>query len=384
MTFGGSRSRGSVGLALLGVAALVTAGAAGRPLASGSAGTNDQDFTPERQSGIPGALLPDELQLWVYDKEAAQYQVVEGDATQPYVPNVRPAPKRYKIAYSEGWAAIPFSAAINKGIYRIADEIGVDIIYCDEEFKADKAVACAEQLSQQQPDFAIDSNWQVGAAPAVMNVWNTAKVPVVNVDVVHPNGIFFGAENYVSGQIGGQAAATYAQSLGRCQDVWIFLGENPGEGAAADQRLAGFADGVQEVCGPIPADRISREIFDAGTADQALTKATDWLTGHPQAGFVLSTSIDDPRASGVSKALTQSGREGVAVGLGCDDIGQAATKEGDPAQTHFLGCVTYTPERYPDYLMSIALDVLEGKPVPNEVHIAHQFLDRNTISSVYP
>ncbi len=164
----------------------------------------------------------------------------------------------------------------------------------------------------------------------------------------------------------------------------IFLGENPAEGAAADQRLVGFADGVQEVCGAIPADRIKRDLFDAGTGDQALTKATDWLTANPTAGFVLSTSIDDARADGVAKALTQSNREGAAVGLGCDEIGQASTKAATPDKNRFLGCVAYFPERYPDYVMSIALDVIEGKAVPQEVHIEHQFLDHQTIGSVYP
>ena len=57
--------------------------------------------------------------------------------------------------------------AINKGIYRIAGDLGIAIIYCDQEFKPEKAVTCAEQLSQQKPDFAIVSNWQSGAAEAI-------------------------------------------------------------------------------------------------------------------------------------------------------------------------------------------------------------------------
>ncbi len=55
----------------------------------------------------------------------------------------------------------------------------------------------------------------------------------------------------------------------------------------------------------------------------------------------------------MAKALAQNGRDGAAVGLGCDDIGVASTKAGDPAATKFLGCVAYFPEKYPDYLVSI-------------------------------
>ena len=120
-------------------------------------------------------------------------------------------------------------------------------------------MTCAEQLSQQKPDFAVVSNWQSGAAEAIMKIYDAAKIPVANIDVWHPNGIFFGADNYVSGQIGGKAAGEYAKGLGKCGEVTIFNGINPGEGDAAAQRMAGFTDGVQEICGAIPAERIARK-----------------------------------------------------------------------------------------------------------------------------
>jgi ribose transport system substrate-binding protein len=366
------------------IACIVAACSSPGASAPASADTGAPAFSPRPQSGIPGALLPTERKLWTYDAATGKYVDAPGDASAPYAPNLRKPDGAKTFAFAEGWAAIPFSVAINKGIYKIAGDEGIDIIYCDQEFKPEKAVTCAEQLTQQGPDFAIVSNWQAGAAEAIMKIYDAAKVPVVNIDVWHPNGIFFGADNYVSGEIGGKAAAEYAKAQGKCGEVTIFLGVNPGEGDAANQRLAGFQDGVQEVCGAIPADRIKSEIIDAGTTEQALTKTTDWLTANPGASFVLSTTIDDARSAGVSKALAQSARAGVAVGLGCDDIGIASTKEGDPAQTHFLGCVAYFPEKYPDYVMSIGLDVLAGTPVPNEIHIEHRFLDRTTITSVYP
>jgi len=341
-------------------------------------------FTARPQGGIQGALLPNERKLWTYDAASGKYVAVPGDASGEYVPNLRKPAKHLTFAFAEGWAAIPFSVSINKGIYRIAKDLGIDIIYCDQEFKPEKAVTCAEQLSQQKPDFAVVSNWQSGAAEAIMKIYDKAKIPVVTIDVWHPNAIFFGADNYISGEIGGKAAGNYAKGLGKCGEVTLFNGINPGEGDAANQRIAGFIDGVQEICGAVPADRIKSELFDAGTTEQALTETTDWLTANPGASFILGTSIDDARSAGIAKALAQSGRDGAAVGLGCDEIGVASTKQGDPATTKFLGCVAFFPEKYPDYVMSIGLDVLDHKAVPDEVHIEHKFLNKSTISSVYP
>ena len=342
-------------------------------------------FTPSRQGGIPGALLPEELHMWQWDPATKAYVEVEGDASAGYVPNLdRTAPEGTSIAFAEGLAAIPFSAVINEGIHRYAEQAGFEVPYCDTAFDAAKAVACAEQLAQQTPDFVINSNWQAGAGPAMMEIFDAAGIPTTSIDVVHPNAIFMGADNYTSGFIAGEQAGQHASGLGHCGDVWIYVGENLGEGEAANQRLVGFKDGVQTVCGPIPADRMGSEIFDQQSAEQALTKTTDWLTAHPPAAYIAATSIDDARADGIAKALAQSGREGIAVGLGCDTIGIEATKAAPPEESRFLGSVAYYPERYPDYVVSIALDVLEGKPVPQEVHIAHEFLDRDTIGAVYP
>jgi ribose transport system substrate-binding protein len=342
-------------------------------------------FTPQRASGIPGALLPSELKLWKYDSSAGKYVEVPGDASAPYVPNDnRTAPKPYTIGYIEGWAANPASALIHKGIYDWAAKMGVKIITCDAQFDPDKALTCAETIAQQKPDFIINANWRSEAATAMSKIFDAAKIPSDNADVMHPDAVFFGADNYVSGHTAGTAAGDYAQKAGVCADVTVLLGGNPGEGEAANQRLTGFSDGIQEKCGPLPADRIANLLFDAGTPDQALTKTTDWLTANPNVKYVLATSIDDERVTGMTKALTQSSRQGIGVGQGCDDVGIAATKEGTPDKTHWLGCVGFFFEKYGDYVMSIALDVLAGTPVPQEVHMDHKMLTYDNIKQYYP
>jgi ribose transport system substrate-binding protein len=371
---------------VLGLAALVSAGGAASPASPADVTTADQEasFTPTRNSGIPGALLPEELSLWQYDAESGTFTVVEGDASQPYVPNLRDFPEGTKVGFAEGWAAIPFSAAINKRLYELAGEHGFDVIYCDIEYDAEKSVTCAEQIVAQSPNVAINSSWAAGAATSVAAVYDSVKVPTMSIDMPHPNQIFLGADNYTSGFIGGQAAGQRAQAEDHCGDAWVFLGESPPEGPAPNERLVGFADGVQTICGAIPPERRGSALIDAGTTDQALTATTDWLTAHPEATYILSTTIDDARSDGVAKAITQSNREGYAVGLGCDDIGIAATKASANEANHFLGCVAYFPEKYSDYAVSIAADILEGTPVPQEVHLAHEFFDATTIGSVYP
>jgi ribose transport system substrate-binding protein len=351
--------------------------------ASSGANSTATPFKPVLKSGIKGALLPSQVKMWRYDKASGRYKVVSGKPPAAYTPHITKQSKQYTIAFAEGWAANAFSVPIHKAMYTLAKQMGVKLIYCDNEFKTDKAVTCAESMAAQHPDFVVESNWQSAVAPAVMKIWNAARIPAVTLDVWHPNAIFAGADNYTSGLIGGKAAGAYAKKTWGCKDVWVFLGEHLEEGAAADLRLSGFADGVQEVCGKLPSGTIAREIMDAGTTDQAITKTTDWLTAHPQAKHVLATTIDDERATGQSKALVASHRDGVAVGPGCDTVGIAAVKSGDVAKNHYLGCTAYFPEKYAAYAMSVAEDVLAGKAVPQEVHLQHRFLTHANIGQYY-
>ena len=339
-------------------------------------------YTPVLTSGIPGALLPEELKLWKYDFATAKYTPTEGDA-KSYVVNLVKPDKTFTLAHMDGWATNPFAIPITKGIAKLAKDLGLKLIYCDAEFKPEKAISCAEILASQKPDFVIAGNWQGGAAAAIMAIFDKAKIPAASIDVSHPNAIFFGASNYASGVVGGKAAGEYAKATWDCKDVWVFMGENLEEGEAADLRLVGFADGVQEVCGALPADRIDRMRLSAGTADQAITVTTDWLTAHPEAKHILSGTIDDERANGMAKAFVATKRDGMVVGQGCDSVGIAVVKMAPASENRFLGCAAYYPEKYGDYLVSIALDVMAGKAVPQEIHMEHTFLDHDTIGTVY-
>ena len=339
-------------------------------------------YTPVLTGGIPGALLPEELKLWKYDFATAKYTPTEGDA-KSYVVNLVKPDKTFTLAHMDGWATNPFAIPIAKGIAKLAKDLGLKLIYCDAEFKPEKAISCAEILASQKPDFVIAGNWQGGAAAAIMAIFDKAKIPAASIDVSHPNAIFFGASNYASGVVGGKAAGEYAKATWDCKDVWVFMGENLEEGEAADLRLVGFADGVQEVCGALPADRIQRMRLSAGTADQAITVTTDWLTAHPEAKHILSGTIDDERANGMAKAFAATKRDGMVVGQGCDSVGIAVVKMAPASENRFLGCAAYYPEKYGDYLVSIALDVMAGKAVPQEIHMEHTFLDHDTIGTVY-
>ena len=70
-------------------------------------------------------------------------------------------------------------------------------------------MTCAEQIASQGPDFVVESNWQAGAAQSVMDIFDAQAIPVISIDVVHPNAIFMGADNWTSGFLAGGGIHNY-------------------------------------------------------------------------------------------------------------------------------------------------------------------------------
>ena len=347
-------------------------------------GSEEVAFAAKPKGGIPGALLPDELDLWKYNFDTGKFEVAPGDASKPYQPSIKKFPARTKLGYIDPWASNPFAIPIREGFEALADEYGFETVYCDTGFKPEKAVECAEEVAHQGPEFVVAGNWQVGAATAMMKVLDGARIPAASIDVSEPNAVFVGTNNYDDGLTAGRAGAEFAKKEWDCDEVWLLLGENLAEGEAADLRLQGFADGFQEVCGALDGDQIERVRMSAATSDQALTVTTDWLTAHPQAKHVLATSLDDERASGIAKSFAQATEtEAFALGMGCDTVGIEVVKQAEPTENHFLGCTAFFPEKYPELLVSVAQQVLNEEPVPSEVHVGSQFLDHTNIDQFY-
>ena len=74
--------------------------------------------------------------------------------------------------FAEGWAAIPFSYAINQRLYELADELGFEVVYCDNDFKAEKAVSCAELIALQGAALpTISSSTDGSAMGALLDRW---------------------------------------------------------------------------------------------------------------------------------------------------------------------------------------------------------------------
>lgn len=381
---------------LAAVAALaVVAGACGGDDSSGDAGASPitGDFSlevdgveyglPGPPGGVLGALPAEEVFPWKYNFDTGMFEQQGDEPAPPFNPLPgRTASQNWKIGWSNPLAAIDFSTRLENSTIRTAEAAGASVVgNCDMEYDPAKALGCTETVLQLNPDAVVFPNWQQSAAEASMALYNEAKVPVVNMDVYHPNAIFFGVDNFTSGALSGINAGLYAKETWDCEDVWILLGENLTAGQAPDLRLVGFQQGIQAICG-VPDERVVRIPVD-GSTEQGLQATLDWLTGNPNALHPLAASLDDVVTVPMSRALEQAGRDGIASGQGGELNGIERLYEGPVEQTKYLGTTAYFPEFYGDFAVAALIDILEGRAVPQEIHITHVYLDRENVAEFY-
>ena len=335
---------------------------------------------PGPAGGILGALPADEVFPWTYNFDTGTFEA--GDtAAASFDPSIRQASQDWKIAWVSGDASLEFSGYIEDSIVSTAAASGVRVgAICDSEYDPEKALACAETVAESQPDAVVFGNWRIEAAESAMEVFDDARIPVITIDVTHPNAIFFGANNYVSGAVAGVNTGIYALETWNCEGVHMLLAQNLTAGEAPDLRTSGFADGVQAVCGgDVPVSRISVD----GSPENGHVSTTDWLTANPGAEHVLATSLDDVVAVPMSRAMEQAGRSGVAAGHGSEPNGVERMYEGSPEETRYIGSVAYFPELYGVYAVAALIDVLEGRSVPGEIHIDHVWVNRDNVDEYY-
>src|SRR3989337_2208798 len=97
----------------------------------------------------------------------------------------------------------------------------------------------------------------------------------------------------------------------------------------------------------LPAENVA-QILNGSFTDQAYEGMTTWLTGHPDAKFVLGCSINDQGATGLSGALEAAGWLGKSaiVGQGVDAPALAELHGRTEQESVFMGSVAYFPEKY--------------------------------------
>jgi ribose transport system substrate-binding protein len=274
-----------------------------------------------------------------------------------------------------------FSREVTNSIIQAADQEGIDLIALDNSGSRRIALANADKLIKARVDLAIEYQQYEQIAPAVAAKFREANIPLIAVGFPHPGGIYYGANNYDAGLIGGRALGDWAKhnTHGSIEEL-ILLGR-PLAGPVPQSRLKGIEMGLRETLPTIQHCRIVHLNGD-GQFSRSLDAIRKYVR-HNFDGMTLVGAINDASALGALCAFHEVGRAS-----NCAVISQGASAEGRAELrrhgSRLVGSVGYFPEKYGPDLIGLGLKILQKMPVFPAMFVKHVLITSENVDHFYP
>ncbi len=338
----------------------------------------------------------DQQVYWVrYNFDEGAYELAadaEGDAMTAWDASMAAeAMGDVTICFTPESEEFDFDLKVNPSMRNAAEAAGVELLVFNNAYPSTtQPLQNADACVTREPDLVVSFNVFAEITEAIMSKYNAENIPVIAVDVTHPGSVFWGADNCMTGRLAAQFAADWAvEHMWPEEEMVVLTGLDPAVGGAPACRNTAFTDYFKENMLAIPDENyfdVDMRTAELGPNAGALAATTDWLTANPNAKYIVATSINDDRAFGIASAMAQADRgdptvDGVVVGKNADAIALDAIREGN---SPLVGTVSFFPERYGDFMIPLALDILAGNPVPSIVRVPHEVISIDNIDTYYP
>jgi len=289
--------------------------------------------------------------------------------------------KRYRIGYASQSSVVPFTSVVTDGLVEAAYSAGVELVVLNNSYSPTMAVRNADRFISEGVNLVIESQISMKVAPQLTAKFSAAGIPFIAIDIPHPGATYFGADNYKAGRLAGRYLGKWAAKHWHKEVDQIVLGASDVSGPALDARLTGMYDGILELlpeCRHVPSFHYDTK----GHFDHSLEVFRKHIRLRA-ARRVLVGTVNDPSALGALQAFREFGGED-----NCAVAGQGAVLEAREEmrrrKTRLVCSVAYFPENYGSRVISLALDILNGRHVPPAVFTNHELITPENVDKVYP
>jgi ribose transport system substrate-binding protein len=296
-----------------------------------------------------------------------------------YASNVRIlSGKRFRLGYASQ-TNDSFCSALAQGLRWAAASRPVDLIEVENRYSIKVTLKNAEDLVKWGVDLAIEFQAYERIGTKVAQVFENAKIPLIAVEIPHPNAVFLGVDNQRAGIVAGKALLKAAQAHwdGECDEI-LFL-DLEIAGSLPHLRLTGaqniLRNGLHKNCSLAHLD--SRGEF---VRSFELTRRHLQLVPKRR---TLITGINDYAVLGALRAFEEAGRSNVCFAASYGG-GPEARRELRLPNSRLIAAVAFFPEKYGESLLLLALDILNKRTTPPAVYMPVQLLTRKNVDEFYP
>src|SRR5215469_18589597 len=119
-------------------------------------------------------------------------------------------PRRLCFGFAVQSADLPFSQAISRSVSSAAAAAGIELVTLDNRFDTETAIHNAHEFVDKRVDLVLEFQAEESVAPHLAHIFKRSEIPVIAIDVPHPNATYFGVDNFECGIEAGILLAQYA------------------------------------------------------------------------------------------------------------------------------------------------------------------------------
>jgi ribose transport system substrate-binding protein len=288
-------------------------------------------------------------------------------------------PKRLRFGFAVQSAEMPYSEAVAQSVSEAAAASGVELLMLDNKYDPAVAVQNAEEFVAKRVDLVLEFQVEEAAAPRVAHIFKKADIPLVAIDVPHPNATYFGVDNF---EVGYEAASILGQYAlrkwkGKVDRV-VGVGFSE-EGSFVQNRIAGAFDGIGERFKELTPDRFVR-IEGRGMREASKKAMNDYLRGRKPGEHTLVAAATDSSALGVLDAVREARQEQNFAIVGQDCIPEVM-EEMRGGSGAMVGSISHEPETYGPRLIQLGIAILRGYTVPPYNYVHHKAVTPETLGA---
>ena len=286
-------------------------------------------------------------------------------------------PRRLRFGFAAQSGEMPFSVAVAHSVVNAAAASGVELLILDNRYDPDIAIQNAEEFVAKRVDLAIEFQVEERVAPRVAHIFKNADIPLVAIDVPHPNATYFGVDNFEVGVEAGSLLAQHALRKWKGKVDWVLGVGFAGAGSFVQNRITGAFDGIRNRLKDLPADRFLT-VEGRGMRQPSQLAVAEFLRNQPKGQHILVAAATDSSALGVLDAARESGREADFAIVGQDCIPEAL-EEMASGSSALIGSISHEVESYGPRLIQLGIALLRGYTVPPYNYVRHKTVTPETL-----
>ncbi|BCX03334.1 MAG: hypothetical protein KatS3mg053_1272 [Candidatus Roseilinea sp.] len=293
------------------------------------------------------------------------------------------SPERtWRIGFANLTEQQDFAVTVRESIERAAAAAGnIELILADNEADVEVAIENARRMLEAKVDLVIEYQQDERTNYALMDMFRTAGIPVIAIDIPMPGAVYFGADNYRAGRIAGEAATAWIRKYWNGQLDKVVCLEQSESGAIPAARIQGALATLRSQFPLKDSDILHFET--RGMLDESRSAATQALRNIPWGRHVLFIGINANSALGALEAAEVLGRQATTAVVS-QNVSKSIRRELRRNNPMLIGGVDYFPQIYGERVIPLALQILAGQSAPPAAYTDHVLVTAENVHRLYP